>query len=95
MNTILRSVAALILLAAPALAQEQKILHVYNWSDYIAEDALEEAKRVMRQAPDWCEDLPLEVDGAVDEARMASIRHIAESLLSNPVIEDFTVEVQA
>jgi putrescine transport system substrate-binding protein len=45
MSTILRSVAALILLAAPALAQEQKILHVYNWSDYIAEDALEDFEK--------------------------------------------------
>ena len=45
MNTILRSVAALMLLAAPALAQEQKILHVYNWSDYIAEDALEDFEK--------------------------------------------------
>lgn len=45
MNTILRFVAALMLLAAPALAQEQKILHVYNWSDYIAEDALEDFEK--------------------------------------------------
>jgi DNA polymerase len=32
-----------------------------------AAEALEEAKRVMREAPDWCEDLPLEVDGAVTD----------------------------
>jgi phosphoribosylformylglycinamidine synthase len=36
----------------------------------------------------------LTLDGAVDEARLAEIRQIAESLLSNPVIEDYTVEVQ-
>ena len=37
----------------------------------------------------------LELDGPVDDARLAKVREIAESLLSNPVIEDFTVEVQA
>ena len=37
----------------------------------------------------------LELDGLVDDARLAKVREIAESLLSNPVIEDFTVEVQA
>jgi phosphoribosylformylglycinamidine synthase len=35
----------------------------------------------------------LTLDGDVDEARMAQVRTIAESLLSNPVIEDFTIEV--
>jgi putrescine transport system substrate-binding protein len=27
-------------LAAPALAQEEKVLNIYNWSDYIAEDTI-------------------------------------------------------
>ena len=36
----------------------------------------------------------LEVDGAVTEERLAEIRHAAETLLSNPVIEDFTVRVE-
>lgn len=35
------------------------------------------------------------VDGDVDDAKLAQINEIASSLLSNPVIEDFTVEVQA
>ncbi|MCG7426250.1 phosphoribosylformylglycinamidine synthase subunit PurS [Helcobacillus massiliensis] len=30
----------------------------------------------------------LEVDGALDEAKLAEIRSAAETLLSNPVIED-------
>lgn len=45
MKSILNLAVALILLAAPALAQEQKVLHVYNWSDYIAEDALEDFEK--------------------------------------------------
>ena len=32
--------AATALLALPALAQEEKILNIYNWSDYIAEDTV-------------------------------------------------------
>ncbi|MES2046822.1 MAG: polyamine ABC transporter substrate-binding protein [Pseudomonadota bacterium] len=28
------------LLSAPALAQEEKVLNIYNWSDYIAEDTI-------------------------------------------------------
>ena len=36
----------------------------------------------------------LEVDEA-DEATLAEVREIAETLLSNPVIEDFTVRVEA
>ena len=36
----------------------------------------------------------LEVDGEVTEERLAQIRNAAETLLSNPVIEDFTVRVQ-
>jgi phosphoribosylformylglycinamidine synthase subunit PurS len=35
----------------------------------------------------------LEVDGEVTEDRLAEIRKIAETLLSNPVIEDFAVHV--
>lgn len=35
------------------------------------------------------------VDGDVDDARLTQINHIAETLLSNPVIEDFTVRVEA
>ena len=35
------------------------------------------------------------IDGEVDDAKLAQINEIAASLLSNPVIEDFTVEVQA
>jgi phosphoribosylformylglycinamidine synthase len=31
----------------------------------------------------------------VDEARLADVRAMAEKLLANPVIEDFTVRVQA
>jgi phosphoribosylformylglycinamidine synthase len=36
----------------------------------------------------------LEVDGDVTEERLAQIRAAAETLLSNPVIEDFTVRVE-
>jgi phosphoribosylformylglycinamidine synthase len=31
----------------------------------------------------------------VDEARLADVRAMAEKLLANPVIEDFTVRVEA
>src|SRR5688572_22620482 len=31
---------AALLAAAPALAQEEPVLNVYNWSDYIAEDTI-------------------------------------------------------
>jgi phosphoribosylformylglycinamidine synthase subunit PurS len=37
----------------------------------------------------------LEVDGEITEAKLAEIHQIAEKLLSNPVIEDFSVEVPA
>ena len=37
----------------------------------------------------------IDVDGAVTEERLAEIRNAAETLLSNPVIEDFTVRVEA
>ena len=36
----------------------------------------------------------IELDGDVDEARLASVRAMAEKLLSNPVIEDFTVRAE-
>ena len=37
----------------------------------------------------------LNIDGEIDNAKLAQIHEIASTLLSNPVIEDFTVEVQA
>ena len=36
----------------------------------------------------------LEIDGEVTEERLAQIRNAAQTLLSNPVIEEFTVRVQ-
>ena len=36
----------------------------------------------------------LNIDGEIDAAKLAQIHEIASTLLSNPVIEDFTVEVQ-
>ena len=36
----------------------------------------------------------LEVDGEVTEDRLAEIHKVAETLLSNPVIEDFEVHVE-
>lgn len=33
----------------------------------------------------------IELDGDVDDSRLAEVRAMAEKLLSNPVIEDFTV----
>ncbi len=36
----------------------------------------------------------LNIDGDIDDAKLAQIHEIAATLLSNPVIEDFTVEVQ-
>ena len=36
----------------------------------------------------------LEVDGEVTEERLAEVRRAAETLLSNPVIEDFNVRVE-
>jgi len=35
----------------------------------------------------------LEMDGDLTEERLAQVHEIAEKLLSNPVIEDFTVHV--
>jgi phosphoribosylformylglycinamidine synthase subunit PurS len=37
----------------------------------------------------------LEVDGELDQARLAQIHEIAEKLLSNPVIEDYQVHVDS
>jgi putrescine transport system substrate-binding protein len=37
---LLSAAARLALAAAPALAQEEPVLNVYNWSDYIAEDTI-------------------------------------------------------
>ncbi len=36
----------------------------------------------------------LTIDGDVDDEKLAQIHEIASTLLSNPVIEDFTVEVR-
>jgi phosphoribosylformylglycinamidine synthase len=36
----------------------------------------------------------LELDGDVTEERLAEVRKAAETLLSNPVIEDYTVRVE-
>jgi phosphoribosylformylglycinamidine synthase len=36
----------------------------------------------------------LSIDGDIDDAKLAQINEIAATLLSNPVIEDFTVEVR-
>lgn len=36
----------------------------------------------------------LNIDGDVDDAKLAQIHEMASTLLSNPVIEDFTVEVR-
>jgi phosphoribosylformylglycinamidine synthase len=35
----------------------------------------------------------LELDGEISDERLAEVRQMAETLLSNPVIEDFTVSV--
>ncbi|MDP9444413.1 MAG: phosphoribosylformylglycinamidine synthase subunit PurS [Actinomycetota bacterium] len=35
----------------------------------------------------------IELDGEVDAARLAEIETVAESLLSNPVIEDYTIRL--
>jgi len=36
----------------------------------------------------------LSIDGDIDDAKLGQIHEIAATLLSNPVIEDFTVEVR-
>ena len=38
--------------------------------------------------------LERELEGEVTEERLTQIRHAAETLLSNPVIEDYTVHVE-
>jgi phosphoribosylformylglycinamidine synthase len=37
----------------------------------------------------------IEVDGDAADARLAAVRRMAETLLANPVIEDFTVTAEA
>ena len=37
----------------------------------------------------------LEIDGEVNDEVLASVEQMAETLLSNPVIENFTVRVEA
>ena len=37
----------------------------------------------------------LEIDGELTDARLAEVEQMAETLLSNPVIEDYAVTVQA
>jgi phosphoribosylformylglycinamidine synthase subunit PurS len=37
----------------------------------------------------------IELEGDLDDARMAEVHKVAESLLSNPVIEDYAVKVDA
>lgn len=37
----------------------------------------------------------LEIDGELTEARLAEVEKMAETLLSNPVIEDYSVRVLA
>ena len=37
----------------------------------------------------------IELDGEPDEARLADVHRMAETLLSNPVIESYTVTVEA
>ncbi|MBV2365107.1 phosphoribosylformylglycinamidine synthase subunit PurS [Streptomonospora sp. S1-112] len=36
----------------------------------------------------------VEVDGEVDDAKLADVRRMAETLLANPVIEDFSLRVE-
>lgn len=36
----------------------------------------------------------IDVTGEVDEVTLASVRQVAETLLANPVIEDFTVRLE-
>lgn len=45
MSRVLGLALAALLLAAPAAAQEDKVLNVYNWSDYISEDTVEEFEK--------------------------------------------------
>jgi phosphoribosylformylglycinamidine synthase len=36
----------------------------------------------------------IEIDGAADDATLEGIRRLADSLLANPVIEDYSVRVE-
>jgi phosphoribosylformylglycinamidine synthase subunit PurS len=36
----------------------------------------------------------LELEGAVTDERLAEVRQVAETLLSNPVIEDYAIRVE-
>ena len=36
----------------------------------------------------------LSVDGEINDSKLSEIKKIAETLVSNPVIEDFSVEVK-
>lgn len=36
----------------------------------------------------------IELDGELDTARLAAVRAMAEQLLSNPIIEDFTIRTE-
>ncbi|KUP98310.1 phosphoribosylformylglycinamidine synthase subunit PurS [Thermobifida cellulosilytica] len=36
----------------------------------------------------------IEIEGEADEARLAEVRKLAETLLANPVIEDFALRVE-
>ena len=36
----------------------------------------------------------LSIDGEISDPKLSEIRKIAETLLSNPVIEDFSIEVK-
>ncbi|GAA3730703.1 phosphoribosylformylglycinamidine synthase subunit PurS [Salinactinospora qingdaonensis] len=36
----------------------------------------------------------VDVEGEVDDAKLADVRRLAETLLANPVIEDFEVHVE-
>ncbi|MET3927940.1 polyamine ABC transporter substrate-binding protein [Devosia sp. 2618] len=40
MNKSLALALGALVIASPALAQEEKVLNIYNWSDYIAEDTI-------------------------------------------------------
>lgn len=44
-NVLAAAAAVLMLAAGPAKAEEEKVLNVYNWSDYIAPDTLEKFTR--------------------------------------------------
>ena len=39
-STILAASAVTAMMLSPVQAQEEKVLNIYNWSDYIAEDTI-------------------------------------------------------